>query len=446
MKKTKKLLALLLAVGMAASILAGCNAKEIDSSSIPEVTTVTTSAPVTTTTATTTEATTTEATTTTAPVTTKAPAKTTVAKPTTTKAPAATTTKAPAVTTAAPVTTAPGKVEPPKTGTGKYVYNNVLSADEKHIYDSILKAITNHEATATFNKSFSSSTIMKVYLDVFYQEAQLFWLQGNTNAAMTANSISLDYKYDVNTTATMQKKMDEAIVRIKGKFPKSATTAQKLKVIHDDLILRTAYSKDGPYATSAYGPLVDGTAQCEGYAKGLTYVCNAVGIENVRINGMNPEGGSHAWNKVQVDGKWYVMDLTWDDPKDKPANYMRYNYFCVPDSQIKNDRTITSEFKQPVANSLDANYNVLYGKYATSADDAAKKMQAEFIASGKTKNSIAAIKCDSKATYDAAKTKILGTANAMKKVANGTAGVNQIGSIADASAPDLLLIVIILNY
>ena len=41
---------------------------------------------------------------------------------------------------------------------------------------------------------------------------------------------------------------------------------------------------------------------------------------------------SHAWNDVLIDGKWYAVDVTWDDPiivggNGRLTNDLRYNYF-----------------------------------------------------------------------------------------------------------------------
>jgi hypothetical protein len=54
---------------------------------------------------------------------------------------------------------------------------------------------------------------------------------------------------------------------------------------------------------------------CDGYSKTFALLCNMEGINCVRIvgtAGVSAQGG-HAWNKVAVDGKWYVVDLTWTE-------------------------------------------------------------------------------------------------------------------------------------
>lgn len=56
---------------------------------------------------------------------------------------------------------------------------------------------------------------------------------------------------------------------------------------------------------------------CEGYARALKVLCDEVGIPCVLVDGNAIAGGSagpHMWNYVQLDGNWYAMDVTWNDP------------------------------------------------------------------------------------------------------------------------------------
>jgi hypothetical protein len=72
---------------------------------------------------------------------------------------------------------------------------------------------------------------------------------------------------------------------------------------------------------------------CDGYSKTFALLCNMEGINCVRIvgtAGVTAQGG-HAWNKVAVDGKWYVVDLTWTELEGNSDGKIHYNrrYGCV---------------------------------------------------------------------------------------------------------------------
>ena len=61
--------------------------------------------------------------------------------------------------------------------------------------------------------------------------------------------------------------------------------------------------------------LVEGQAICMGYANTFQLFMDLLDIPCVTVIGAS--GGSredHAWNLVQLDGDWYAVDTTWDDP------------------------------------------------------------------------------------------------------------------------------------
>lgn len=51
---------------------------------------------------------------------------------------------------------------------------------------------------------------------------------------------------------------------------------------------------------------------CDGMSKGYSLLCNMEGIDCIRVMG-SANGGGHAWNKVKIGYKWYVVDLTWTE-------------------------------------------------------------------------------------------------------------------------------------
>ena len=62
---------------------------------------------------------------------------------------------------------------------------------------------------------------------------------------------------------------------------------------------------------------------CDGYARAFKVLCGELGIPCVLVDGyakVSAESGGefHMWNSAQMpDGKWYGVDVTWNDPKVK---------------------------------------------------------------------------------------------------------------------------------
>ncbi|MBQ9460548.1 MAG: hypothetical protein IJU51_01320 [Clostridia bacterium] len=128
----------------------------------------------------------------------------------------------------------------------------------------------------------------------------------------------------------------------------------KVKAIHDWIVLNTDYDVAGvrsgnvpSTSFTAKGLFDTHVAVCDGYSKAFELMASLAGLEVNRVTGKASSGGklvSHAWNQVKVDGKWYNIDVTWDDPttSEGPGDYLNYTYFLVPDSMIDKNHTAES--------------------------------------------------------------------------------------------------------
>lgn len=376
---------------------------------------------------------TTEAPETEAPVTTAAP-KTEAPK---TEAPVTTTTVT-TTTPAPPTTTAPIKKQ------AKYVYSQ-LSADEKYLYDTIKKGVENFETTITFNKSYDSELVYNAWKNVFYQEAQLFWFKGTLSKGYTGESISPDYLYTRSEVAVMQPKIDTAVKNLLDSLPANASMAQKLTIIHDKLALKSDYTMEIKSAPTIYGPLVAGYAQCAGYAKAMFYMCEQLGVEVTHVAGHRvKDNASHAWVKVKLDGKWYNIDLTWDDPMGKDdKTFFVHHYLLIPDSQLSH--IVDDTYTPPKANSLDKNYFVINGLYVTKSSQTLGIMKSQLQKSADGKKTVAEFKCSSKELWNDARVKLAQNQAQLIKDVNASSKY-KIAKITDYSKPDTLTIQINIEY
>lgn len=161
----------------------------------------------------------------------------------------------------------------------------------------------------------------------------------------------------------------EVIYEISEKAAKEKTTYDKAKVLHDELCKRAHYptnNNNDEEIYSAYGALINGVANCEGYARAFQLLCNATGIENVLVCG-NSKSVGHLWNMIKTEDGWYHIDCTWDD---LAKNYT-YTYFCLTDSQITVDHDIDKNFNQAdiTAISLGHSFNFNRPTSATAIND-----------------------------------------------------------------------------
>ena len=124
--------------------------------------------------------------------------------------------------------------------------------------------------------------------------------------------------------------VDKALKEVDGK-----SAYQKVVGLHDFVVKTAAYDDDmSKVSYSAYGSLVKGKASCQGYMEAFGLLASAAGIENrcVWANSRMEGGtGSHGFNKVKIDGKWYNVDCTVDDQKPDVKGRALKTYLLVTD-------------------------------------------------------------------------------------------------------------------
>ena len=76
---------------------------------------------------------------------------------------------------------------------------------------------------------------------------------------------------------------------------------------------------------------LEGRIVCDGYAKAYQWICLCLGLDCFVVYGQG-NGGSHAWNKVKVDGAWYNADVCWKDTGE--GDY----YFLKSDRHFQSNR------------------------------------------------------------------------------------------------------------
>ena len=162
----------------------------------------------------------------------------------------------------------------------------------------------------------------------------------------------LNSKQDVDQYVTQIEKVKNYILsNIQEK-----SDYEKIKLVHDYLIESVEYdstiSEDNIY--DIYGALVKRKCVCEGYAKAFQYIMNATGIENTIVigTGTNSKGEteSHAWNYVKLNGSWYAIDVTWDDPIITGGGILtkksKYEYFLKGSKKMNENHVPSGKFTE----------------------------------------------------------------------------------------------------
>lgn len=143
-----------------------------------------------------------------------------------------------------------------------------------------------------------------------------------------------------------------AVAVIDSVITEDMTDVEKEKAVHDYLCINMDYdipavddeSKADPDADNPYGMLVGHYGICSGYASTFKLFMDCFDIECIIVEGKaNGLEEDHAWNKIHIDGKWYNVDVTWDDPVyyDEQGNVVteswdeNYQFFNCQDNVLE---------------------------------------------------------------------------------------------------------------
>lgn len=105
---------------------------------------------------------------------------------------------------------------------------------------------------------------------------------------------------------------------------------QKALSIHDYLVTHCAYDLTYTYR-KGYDAIVRGTSVCSGYAEAYMYLLQRVGID---CRYVSSDGMDHGWNVVKINGNWYHVDATWDDPTADLSGRCLHRYFLLSDTAM----------------------------------------------------------------------------------------------------------------
>lgn len=141
---------------------------------------------------------------------------------------------------------------------------------------------------------------------------------------------------------------EQKVLELAGSlFAQDMPDWKKVLLIHDWLVDNNYYDladfdKLQGANHCAYGTLAEGNGVCQSYSEAARMLCEAAGIPCYYIpgDGIGSDGtsGAHSWNCVELDGVWYLMDVTWDDPTTPDgSDVKRYDYFLISDDQMGQD-------------------------------------------------------------------------------------------------------------
>lgn len=219
------------------------------------------------------------------------------------------------------------------------------------VYDSICTGVSDCRSTVSLFTTTKATKIADIYSEVIADHPEIFWEKGATIKQfrilfLSYSLIHNDFLCSSTSIPSMKQQMDKEIDSIVSEAQQYETDRDKALFVHDRLVDICSYDEElyesGESASlsyTCYGCLVEHKAVCQGYAEAYKLILDRLGIPCGLIMGTAKSTlgtGSHAWNYIVLDGTYYMVDVTWDDP----LNYhgpVLHDYFCLSPDQMKTD-------------------------------------------------------------------------------------------------------------
>lgn len=252
----------------------------------------------------------------------------------------------------------------------RYYYAQ-LNKQEQAIYKAFYKGLMAHEdiipipikgqlSEEAFNKIFQAMTRDNPLI-YYVNQSACNWaidMLGHT-------AICPQYFYNKDTVKKYNRNIERTVNNLAGQLRLTeGTDYEKELRVHDWFCENVSYDfkgndMDDParvvLSHNIVGVFAKQKAQCEGIAKAVKVLLNAVDIKCIVATGEADANGSreqHAWNVVNIDGNPYQVDVTWDIGASKGR--VAYDFFNVTDEII--GKTHRLEDKMPECTSLKDNY------------------------------------------------------------------------------------------
>lgn len=161
----------------------------------------------------------------------------------------------------------------------------------------------------------------------------------------TSQTENYYYSYEFSNTMNRRETeeyfafVDEEIEKIKDVVEEGKDAETKALILHDYIAKTYAYDEEFIYANansrqsySSGGLFINGIGVCQAYAYLYMYIMNMFEIPCMTVSS---DEMVHMWNMIQLNGKYYHVDITWDDPTPDMLGYVSHEHFLLSDDEIQ---------------------------------------------------------------------------------------------------------------
>ncbi|MBQ4088485.1 MAG: leucine-rich repeat protein [Clostridia bacterium] len=175
--------------------------------------------------------------------------------------------------------------------------------------------------------------IKPIYQSVVNSHPEMFYVTGGYKYGLNSENIVTNiypgYIDDMDNLESRIASFDSTVSGLASYARGASTTVGQLLRLNDYFCVN--YSYGGSHRPDLL--FRNGVGVCQAYTLAYSAVLNELGIPNVYAPS---DSMNHIWNVVQVNGSWYHIDVTWNDPTSDMALRACHEHFLRSDSGIAN--------------------------------------------------------------------------------------------------------------
>ncbi|MBQ8927018.1 MAG: hypothetical protein IJ055_01925 [Oscillospiraceae bacterium] len=210
------------------------------------------------------------------------------------------------------------------------------------IYEALVAGIGAFETQIELGTTVDHREAEQAFFQVCYLHPEFFWLKSCTYVdGPEGTCVQIDCPYPVQELSDMYRRLCSRAAQVTDRMPSYGTEYRRVLYLHDYLVthVQPAETSESGRIYDAYGALVEGRAVCGGYSHAMLLLMQNAGLTGCIVEG--PAGGDrHSWNYVRVDGQYYWLDVTWDDPG---GSGLLHDYCLTDDAHLLRSHTVDTD-------------------------------------------------------------------------------------------------------
>ena len=275
----------------------------------------------------------------------------------------------------------------------RYYYHQ-LNKQEQEVYKAFYDGVMAHEEIIPIpvRCKFSQESFERIFMAMTRDNPLIYFL--NQSACSTASDMfghlafCPQYFFSKEKVKEYNRKIEKVVNELAGQLRLLECSDYEKEIrIHDWICQNIEYDYEGTDKSklsrviashNILGVFAHHKAQCEGIAKAVKVLLNAVDVKCIVVTGdavKNGESVPHAWNIVKCDGQYYYVDTTWGDPgyrelqgEDVTKDFVAYEYLCCSGQMLNQTHTPDTTYPLPECTDTSLEYYRMKGRYLETAD------------------------------------------------------------------------------